>query len=54
VIVDDATHEAIAVLKHCMGGEHLTRILSDCPIDRVSAISFECGHTGHHEQCQRH
>ncbi len=28
VIVDDATHEAIAVMvEHCMGGEHLTRIL---------------------------
>jgi putative transposase len=28
VIVDDATHEAIAVIvEHCMGGEHLTRIL---------------------------
>jgi putative transposase len=27
-IVDDATHEAIAVMvEHCMGGEHLTRIL---------------------------
>ena len=28
VIVDDATHEAIAVIvEHCMGGEHLARIL---------------------------
>jgi putative transposase len=28
VIVDDATHEAIAVMvEHCMGGNHLTRIL---------------------------
>jgi putative transposase len=28
VIVDDATHEAIAVMvEHCMGGEHLTRVL---------------------------
>jgi putative transposase len=28
VIVDDATHEAIAVMvEHCMGGDHLTRIL---------------------------
>ena len=28
VIVDDATHEAIAVIvEHCIGGEHLTRIL---------------------------
>ena len=28
VIVDDATHEAIAVVpEHCMGGEYLTRIL---------------------------
>jgi putative transposase len=28
VIVDDATHEAIAVIvEHCMGGNHLTRIL---------------------------
>jgi transposase InsO family protein len=28
VIVDDATHEAIAViLEHCMGGDHLTRVL---------------------------
>jgi putative transposase len=27
-IVDDATHEAIAVIvEHCIGGEHLTRIL---------------------------
>jgi len=28
VIVDDATHEAIAVMvEHCMGGQHLTRVL---------------------------
>jgi transposase InsO family protein len=28
VIVDDATHEAVAVMvEHCMGGSHLTRIL---------------------------
>jgi len=28
VIVDDATHEATAVIaEHCIGGEHLTRIL---------------------------
>lgn len=28
VIVDDATHESIAVIvEHCMGGEHLTRVL---------------------------
>jgi putative transposase len=28
VIVDDATHEAIAlIVEHCMGGNHLTRIL---------------------------
>jgi len=28
VIVDDATHEAIAVsVEHCIGGEHLTRVL---------------------------
>jgi putative transposase len=28
VIVDDATHEAIAVVvEHCMGGNHLTRVL---------------------------
>lgn len=28
MIVDDATHEAIAVMvEHCMGGNHLTRIL---------------------------
>ena len=28
VIVDDATHEAIAlIVEHCIGGEHLTRIL---------------------------
>ena len=28
VIVDDATHEAIAlIVEHCIGGEHLTRVL---------------------------
>jgi putative transposase len=28
VIVDDATHEAIAVIvEHCIGGQHLTRVL---------------------------
>lgn len=28
VIVDDATHESIAiVVEHCMGGDHLTRVL---------------------------
>jgi transposase InsO family protein len=28
VIVDDATHESIAIIaEHCIGGEHLTRIL---------------------------
>jgi transposase InsO family protein len=34
VIVDDATHEAVAVIpEHCMGGEHLVRIL-----DQVCAL----------------
>ena len=37
VIVDDATHEAIAIEpEHCMGGEHLTRVL-----DRI------CSQRGH-------
>jgi putative transposase len=36
VIVDDATHEAIAlIVEHCIGGEHLTRVL-----DRI------CSHRG--------
>jgi Transposase and inactivated derivatives len=35
VIVDDATHEAIAlIVEHCIGGEHLTRVLDGICLQR--------------------